>query len=126
MSDRYKFRLWDTDSKEYYKVGRVGSGWQWFNVQSNGDVITGVDDDIDEPEENRWVLEQNSTYKYKDGKKEAYEGDICRYDNRLFEVKWMTTGHGLYLSPLDGSVAFSVSFIEDAVFVRTIHDKESK
>ena len=121
MSRETKFRLWDIDNNEYCQGGtKLDLLWcieQGFLLLDN-DEFSAMNPD-------RLVIEQNSTYKYKGGT-EAYEGDICKYDDRLFEVKWMTTGHGLYLSPLDGSVAFSISFIEDATYVRTIHDKETK
>lgn len=58
-----KFRLWDNSNNKYFHVGFLGpgseGGYQWFNVGSNGQIVTGIDDEVDEPAHaKRFVLEE--------------------------------------------------------------------
>jgi len=64
-----KFRAWDNNNNAYYKEGRTKhGGWSWFNVQSDGTFVSGVDDEIDEPShKSRFILEQFTGLKDKNG-----------------------------------------------------------
>ena len=90
-----KFRMWDNDNKEYFHVGWVGKGegrrWQWFNIQSNGEIVAGVDDVMMEPPHvSRFVIEDWTGLLDKD-KKEIWEGDIVRSTSKIVKLPRMTT-----------------------------------
>ena len=79
---RPEFRLWDNRNQRYYKVGRRdgihGKKAYWFNVQSNGEVIIGYDDIIDEPGHvSDFILEQSAGLTDKNGEM-IYEGDVIK------------------------------------------------
>ena len=80
-----KFRTWDNDNNEYFKEGRYRGGWRWFNVQSDGTFVSGVDDEIDEPcHKSRFILEQFTGLHDKNGVgQEIYDGDLIGTPNGI-------------------------------------------
>ncbi len=97
MNREVLYRLWDNENNCYYEEGRRGKGhgWYWFNVTSNGNIITGCDDVIDEPAHvDNWVLEQYTglrdskrTPEYPEGQR-VFEGSLIKYRGLVFIIEW--------------------------------------
>ena len=121
---RLKFRAWDSDNNEYFKAGysKERHGFVWWNIQPNGEFVSGVDDSVDEPPfKARFILEQGTGREDKHGV-EIFEGDRVKPfigSEYVGEFKEHTAGqYG------DGIHGFFIKY--KCEIVGNIHEKEQE
>lgn len=120
MNDRFKFRVWDTDIKEYL----VGE----FLVGGCGDMIHNVVDCESFLNKGNYIIEQSTGLKDKNGNL-IYEGDLIKSPNNSYMLEVVRMPNGVYgckvckISPVWEMNLYSLINAYDVEIIGNIHEQ---
>lgn len=120
MNDRFKFRVWDTDIKEYL----VGE----FLVGGCGDMIHNVVDCESFLNKGNYIIEQCTGLKDKNGNL-IYEGDLIKSPNNSYMLEVVRMPNGVYgckvckISPVWEMNLYSLINAYDVEIIGNIHEQ---
>ena len=128
-----KFRVWDTKEEEYVKTGwdENNKGFVWVHLSYDGLPHRGFDDEVEEPEEGRYVVEFHLGMINADGTElDWWVGDLVQppsVESRSCAITYNNSTAAYDLTDAYGNSWGSVTVAVGWIKVGTIHDiKDSK